>query len=101
MTDTASFPTEINEVDAMLAALHEMADEGTEEIEETSEHHEESGPGGEATAGESEEAAPEPPALAPPGTIEFEGQYLPIEDVRPRRPEREAEIRARHGPAGG
>jgi len=82
MTDTA--PTEISEVDAMLAALHEIVDEEPE-TEETS-TQEEGATGGDAAqgAGGEVEASPEerPPSLAPPGTIEFEGQYLPIDEVR-------------------
>ena len=90
MTDTApSFATEVSEVDAMLAALHEMTD-----VDETTDQESSTGteehPAGDAgseglpAAGdeEGEAVAQTSPPIAPPGTIEFEGQYLPIEDVR-------------------
>lgn len=91
MTDTSapevSVPDEMSEVDMMLSALGDIAHPNggasDQEHEETSESTEETGetsqPGPEAS-----EEAPQPPAapLTPPGYIDFEGQQLPVADVR-------------------
>ena len=81
---TAEFPTEMSEVDAMLASLHELTDVETDDEEETSTGATEEG-GSALPAGDEEPEAPPHTAsgsLAPPGTIEFEGQFLPIDEVR-------------------
>jgi hypothetical protein len=74
----------MSEVDAMLASLHELTTVETDD-EETSEGATEEGSGTDDAAGAEGGDGPSDdtsPSLAPPGTIEFEGQYLPIDEVR-------------------
>lgn len=88
MTDTApTFPTEMSEVDAMLASLHELTDVENDDDETSTDP----AGGGEQAASEGSETVGDeggdgdsitPPALAPPGTIEFEGRFLPVDEVR-------------------
>lgn len=79
VTDTTApaFPAEMSEVDAMLASLNEMTEVEPEPVPDEP---------GEVVEQEGEEEEPviasPAPSLAPPGTIEFEGQYLPIDEVR-------------------
>jgi hypothetical protein len=77
MTDTAqTFPSEMSEVDA----LNEIRDEGTPE-EEVEEEEVKASLGVDEHGNDLAEPEPEP-VLAPPGTIEFEGRFLPVDEVR-------------------
>lgn len=92
MTDVSapevSVPDEMSEVDQMLAALGDIAHPGgaSQEDETSPDEGEEESPGTSAEPGEGDgEEAPEPTSsapLTPPGYIDFEGQQLPVSDVR-------------------
>jgi hypothetical protein len=86
VTDTSapSFPTEISDVDAMLAALNEIVEEAPKPEEEEPEPVAAKDPYPHGVDEHGNDIKPDEPevAIAPPGTIEFEGQYLPIDEVR-------------------
>jgi hypothetical protein len=89
MTDTSqvSVPDEMSEVDMMLSALGDIAhpNGGTSvESEEPSAPTEEPGDATPPEEPEPSEETPPPPtaSLTPPGYIDFEGQQLPVADVR-------------------
>lgn len=91
MTDTSapevSVPDEMSEVDMMLSALGDIAhpNGGTSvESEEPSAPTEEPGDANPPEEPEPSEETPPPPtaSLTPPGYIDFEGQQLPVADVR-------------------
>lgn len=85
---TAPFPTEMTEVDQMLASLSDLAEGTPDPSSDTEDQEPQDGVGSQppdAEPGEGEgesEGDQTGTALAPPGTIEFEGQYLPIDEVR-------------------
>ena len=82
-TESAPFPQEMSEVDAMLASLHELTNTGTlEQPDEEEASVEEDSIGSESGDEGGDDTSIASPSLAPPGTIEFEGQYLPIDEVR-------------------
>lgn len=86
---TAPFPTEMTEVDQMLASLSDLA-EGSPDSPSSDTEDPEPQDGGELAPLDAEPGEGEGgpagddtgAALAPPGTIEVEGQYLPIDEVR-------------------
>ena len=92
MSDTAptiSVPDEMSEVDMMLSALGDIAHpnggtpSGSEETPDSQAGEEEVAPPATEPEGGEEEPTPQASApLTPPGYIDFEGQQLPVADVR-------------------
>jgi hypothetical protein len=81
MSTTEEFPTEMSELDAFLASLHGTDEVQTEEEETSTGATEEGSETGAAGEEETEATPTASVSLAPPGTIEFNGRFIPVDEV--------------------